>query len=121
MRAIQRTAKMHNIILSQPSIASSLSLSLSSRRFISSESESHFRDAGYLDESGLTSFDTLHELQVRSCKVFEGNELFGTYQEHLNGFEYMTYGQYDKCVDACRTVLIDLGKRERNHIFCFQF
>eukprot|EP00339_Tiarina_fusa_P021825 CAMPEP_0117030720 /NCGR_PEP_ID=MMETSP0472-20121206/22150_1 /TAXON_ID=693140 ORGANISM="Tiarina fusus, Strain LIS" /NCGR_SAMPLE_ID=MMETSP0472 /ASSEMBLY_ACC=CAM_ASM_000603 /LENGTH=682 /DNA_ID=CAMNT_0004738871 /DNA_START=125 /DNA_END=2173 /DNA_ORIENTATION=+ len=79
------------------------------QRFISAETETRFRETGYLDEEGLTQFETLHELQVRACQVYSGNDSFGTYQESTNSFEYMTYEQYDECVDACRTVLMDLG------------
>jgi hypothetical protein len=86
-------------------------LGCGSPRFISSEDESRFKEAGYLDDHGVTKFDTLYEMQTTACKVFSGNELFGTYKEHSNKFEFMTYEQYDEKVAACRKVLVDLGKK----------
>jgi hypothetical protein len=79
-------------------------------RFISSEREKDFQELGFLDENGLTVFDTLHEMQVRACKVYAQNDLFGTYQEGSNSFEYMTYDEYDNKVNQCRAALKTLGE-----------
>ena len=68
-------------------------------RFISTEHEKECQELGLLDEDGLTVFDTLHEMQVNSCKVFSENDLFGTYQEDSNSFEYITYQDYADKVD----------------------
>jgi hypothetical protein len=72
--------------------------------------EDNFRKAGILDEHGFTSFDTLHEMQVRSCMVYSGNDLFGTYNPGSEQFEYMTYQEFDEKVNQCRPLLKDLGK-----------
>jgi hypothetical protein len=84
--------------------------SASTNRSISTERENHFKDIGYLDDEGLTIFDTIHDMQVRSCDVYAENELFGSYDETENKFKYVTYEEFDKKVDRCRTVLQDLGK-----------
>lgn len=54
--------------------------------------------------------------------AFTDNPLFGTYKAPVEeenvvkdasgekgAFEWMTYGEYGEMVDACRTVLKDLG------------
>jgi hypothetical protein len=73
------------------------------------EEELAFQAKGYLDERGLTVFDTLHEMQVRSCKVFAPKDLFGTYSDESKKFEWMTFQDYEQAVDKCRAVLKDLG------------
>jgi hypothetical protein len=78
-------------------------------RFISSENEKHFHELGYLDERGLTVFDTLHEMQFRSCQVYAQNDLFGTYNPKSDKFEYMTFEEFSQKVHECRAVLKDLG------------
>jgi hypothetical protein len=82
-------------------------------RFISTEQEQHFKELGILDDQGLTVFDTLHEMQVRSCQVFKDNELFGTYDGESKSFKYMTYDEYNTKVNQCRSLLKDLGKQKR--------
>src|SRR5210317_1909142 len=79
-------------------------------RFISSENEKEFKSLGLLDEDGLTVFDTLHDMQVGSCKVYPENELFGTYDAESNSFKYMTYTDFDEKVNKCRTALKSLGE-----------
>jgi hypothetical protein len=74
------------------------------------ENEKAFQAKGFLDERGLTAFDTLHEMQVRSCQVFAQRELFGTYSKESKKFEWMTYQEYDNAINQCRAVLKDLGK-----------
>lgn len=76
-----------------------------------SDRERVFQAEGIVDDRGLTMFNTLHEMQVRSCKVYADNDLFGTY----NGtkFEWMTYQEYADNVDKCRAVLHDLGTYHR--------
>ena len=88
---------------------SSSILSNGSTRSISSERKEEFQELGYLDERGLTVFDTLHEMQVRSCTVFDENKLFGSYNEAENSYKYITYGEFDDKVNKCRAVLKDLG------------
>jgi hypothetical protein len=69
-----------------------------------------FQKLGYLNEQGLTQFDTLHEMQVRSCQVYAPNPLFGSYSESSKAFEWMTFAQFDTQVQKCRTLLKDLGE-----------
>ena len=68
-----------------------------------------YQGEGVLDEFGLTIFDTLHEMQVRSCQVFSERQLFGTYSEETADFEWMTFQDYADKVDTCRALLKDLG------------
>jgi len=67
---------------------------------------------GFLDERGLTVFDTLHELVDRSTQVFAPKDLFGTYVEVSKQFEWMTFNEFGTKVDHCRSVLNDLGVGE---------
>ncbi|KAG7349354.1 AMP-dependent synthetase and ligase [Nitzschia inconspicua] len=85
-------------------------------RFISTEREEHFKQLGILDDQGLTVFDTLHEMQVNSCKVFKDNDLFGTYEEASNSFKFMTYDEYNQKVNQCRSLLKDLGVEEYSKV-----
>ncbi|KAL3922082.1 MAG: hypothetical protein SGILL_002396 [Bacillariaceae sp.] len=81
-------------------------------RYITTEQTEEFQKLGILDDQGLTVFDTLHEMQVNSCKVFSPNELFGTYDEASNSFLYITYDEYSQKVNQCRALLKDLGVEE---------
>lgn len=65
---------------------------------------------GYVDDRGLTVFDTLHEMQERSCAVFADKDLFGTYNEEIKDFEWMTFDDYANKVHQCRATLQDLGE-----------
>jgi hypothetical protein len=76
-----------------------------------------FYERGYVDEDGLTVFDTLHEMQVRSCQVFAKKELFGTYSEDSKQFEWMTFREYGEKVDACRAFLQSVGTSRRRASF----
>jgi hypothetical protein len=69
-----------------------------------------FHEQGILDERGLTVFDTLYEMQVRSCQVFASHKLFGTYSNETKQFEWMKFHEYAAKVDTCRAVLRDLGE-----------
>ena len=55
-----------------------------------SETE-QWRREGIVDERGLVNFDTLHNMQVRSCRVFAEKRLFATYSEESQQFEWMTF------------------------------
>lgn len=68
-----------------------------------------WKDRGVLDEFECTTFSTLHEMQVHSCEVYSKNQLFGTFTEASQKFEWMTFGEYADKVDQCRNVLKDLG------------
>jgi len=76
--------------------------------------EKAMKEMGYLDDRGLTVFDTLHEMQVRSCAVYEKRNLFGTYSNETERFEWMSFKEYADKVDRCRTVLKDLGASLKN-------
>ena len=52
---------------------------------------------GILDERGLVNFDTLHNMQVRSCRVFADKNLFATYSEVTQKFEWMTFAECTCC------------------------
>jgi hypothetical protein len=76
--------------------------------------------SGWVDEDGLTSFTTLHELQLSACQVFADNQIFGTYAKKVpqqgdkdepgGAFEWMTYQEFSALVDKTRSVLKDIGK-----------
>ena len=90
----------------------------SCKRHISSDRVKEYQDLGYLDEYGLTKFDTLHEMQVRSCAVYAENDLFGTHNPESDQFEYITYKEFENRVNACRSVLHDLGKYFVVDVWC---
>eukprot|EP00542_Grammatophora_oceanica_P015624 CAMPEP_0194026162 /NCGR_PEP_ID=MMETSP0009_2-20130614/475_1 /TAXON_ID=210454 /ORGANISM="Grammatophora oceanica, Strain CCMP 410" /LENGTH=683 /DNA_ID=CAMNT_0038664711 /DNA_START=119 /DNA_END=2170 /DNA_ORIENTATION=- len=75
-----------------------------------------FQQKGYVDDIGLTMFDTLHELQHRSCAVYDANPIFGTHtvpEGSTEGkFEWMTYGEFNDKVAHARGVLKDIGIKE---------
>ena len=71
---------------------------------------------GVLDERGLVNFDTLHELQVNSCKTFATSELFGTYSKDKKIFEWDTYDAFAEQVAKTRAVLRDIGKYRKKLI-----
>jgi len=76
------------------------------------------QERGIFDSNNLLNFDTLHELQTNATIAFADNPLFGTYQgqegeeDSPSSFEWMSYSDYGEKVDACRTVLKDLGVQE---------
>lgn len=71
--------------------------------------ERRFYEKGWLDDQKLTQFETLHEMQVRSCQVYADRPLFGTYNNAVQKFEWMNFAQYDETVNRCRAFLKDLG------------
>jgi hypothetical protein len=86
------------------------STSSTSVRFISTEREKEFQSLGLLDDTGLTAFETLHEIQINSCTIFPQNDLFGTYDDDTKSFKFMTYEEWGRNVDRCRALLKDLGE-----------
>jgi len=42
--------------------------------------------------------------------VYTSNPLFGTFDDKHGDFQWMTYRDFGRRVDLCRTVLKDLGK-----------
>lgn len=103
-RVVKAAAITHNI----DGFSSNLS---TSRRSVSTDQEKHFQELGVLDDQGLTTFNTLHELQVNSSLVFKDQELFGTYVEESKSYDYITYDEYSQRVNKCRVLLKDLGKK----------
>ena len=75
-----------------------------------------FFQQGYLDDRGLTRFETLHELQVHSCAVFKDNPLYGTYNATTESFDFGTYGDFDRQVQTTRRVLQHLGVSQYDKI-----
>lgn len=57
------------------------------------EQELQWQSEGILDARGLVNFDTLHNMQVRSCLVFADKDLFGTFSPTTQNFEWMTYAE----------------------------
>jgi hypothetical protein len=55
--------------------------------------EEQFFKEGILDERGLLKFDTLHNMQVRSCRVYAGKDLFATYSPLTQKFEWMKFAE----------------------------
>jgi len=76
--------------------------------YVLSEHEQKYHDMGWLDDRGLTQFSTLHENQVRSCKIFA--PLYGVHNDETEEFEYSTYAEFEVQVNKARHVLQDLGK-----------
>jgi hypothetical protein len=75
------------------------------------ESEKAFQAKGFLDDrGGLTVFDALHEMQVRSCEAFAPRKLFGTDSKQMKQFGWMTHQEFDSAVNKCRAVLKDVGE-----------
>jgi hypothetical protein len=48
---------------------------------------------GIIDERNLVQFDTLHNMQIRSCQVFAPKPLFATYSPETKNFEWMTFAE----------------------------
>ncbi len=57
------------------------------------DSEQTFVKEGILDDRGLVQFDTLHNMQVRSCRVYADKDLFATYSATTQNFEWMTFAE----------------------------
>eukprot|EP00591_Stephanopyxis_turris_P006025 CAMPEP_0195519698 /NCGR_PEP_ID=MMETSP0794_2-20130614/15279_1 /TAXON_ID=515487 /ORGANISM="Stephanopyxis turris, Strain CCMP 815" /LENGTH=650 /DNA_ID=CAMNT_0040648891 /DNA_START=462 /DNA_END=2414 /DNA_ORIENTATION=+ len=58
-----------------------------------------------LDANNLLKFSTLHEMQSNACKNFASNELFGSYSDTSESFEWMTYQDFARKVELTRSVL----------------
>jgi long-chain acyl-CoA synthetase len=84
----------------------------SPRRFITTDQEKLFQGKGYLDQDCMVAFQTLHELQYRSCQVFADNEIFGTFDPATTSYNFMTYEEYNQKVNRCRSLLKDFGVKE---------
>lgn len=87
----------------------SSSVDMSVRIGMTPEQRKKFYEMGFVDERALVRFDTLHEMQSRSCQVFAKKNLFGTYSAESKKFEWMTFEEFGKKVDTCRAALKDLG------------
>jgi hypothetical protein len=95
-----------------PAVTAARLDSFSSKRSFSVELKK-WQELGYVDDKGLTVFDSLHEMQIRSCATYAENELFGTYTQGKDGkeafFQWMTFQEYATIVNKCRAVLKDIG------------
>ena len=95
-----------------PAVTAARLDSFSSKRSFSVELKK-WQELGYVDEKGLTLFNSLHEMQVRSCATYAENELFGTYTQGEDGkegsYQWMTFKEFARNVDKCRAVLKDIG------------
>lgn len=60
---------------------------------LSKAEEKALQEEGILDERGLVVFDTLHNMQTRSCRVFAPKNLFATYSEETKNFEWMSFAE----------------------------
>ena len=92
-------------------VAAAAATTANARRSLSATADfSQFQEQGIVDSDNLIKFDTLHEMQTRSCLVYEKRELFGTFSNKSNQFEWMTFKEYGDKVDQCRAMLKDLGE-----------
>jgi len=82
-----RRALRHRAVVS--SIRRSLSTETAAPPVLSKTEQ--WQQRGILDERGLVNFDTLHNMQVRSCEVFAHKNLFATFSEESQSFEWMTF------------------------------
>lgn len=57
------------------------------------DAEQQFVKEGIMDERGLVQFDTLHNMQVRSCRAYADKDLFSTYSVSTQNFEWMTFAE----------------------------
>jgi hypothetical protein len=72
----------------------SMSTSSNNNTFAWSESDREkWLAQGIIDERNLVHFDTLHNMQVRSCQVFAPKPLFATYSPETKNFEWMTFAE----------------------------
>ena len=59
--------------------------------------EQQYFKEGIMDERGLVQFDTLHNMQVRSCRVYADKDLFATYSTTTQNFEWMAFAECKLC------------------------
>ena len=87
---------------------------LTSRRMMMmstlTDMEQQYFKEGIMDERGLVQFDTLHNMQVRSCRVYADKDLFATYSTTTQNFEWMTFAE-------CKSCRIDFT--EEDFAFCW--
>lgn len=57
------------------------------------DDRTRWRAENIIDDADLVRFDTLHNMQVRSCRVFAPKPLFATYSAESKAFEWMTFGE----------------------------
>ena len=63
-------------------------------------------------------FDTLVEMQIKSCETNENSYLFGT--RGIDKFEWITYSQFEREVQKFRNVLahLDFGHGDKVAVIC---
>lgn len=107
----RRCGGSHRRFRVTPSLVSRC-FSATTKSSVLSQEEQEWHKKGILDERGLVKFDTLHNMQVRSCQVYAPKNLFATYSPDSQQFEWMTYvectyilcllaGWFGDCVFAC--------------------
>lgn len=57
------------------------------------EQRQKFYEMGYVDDRSLLCFDNLHDMQLRACDVFSTKNLFSTYSDETEKFEWMTFNE----------------------------
>ena len=107
-------ARMATIAASTPSASiSNYEKGGNGRRSFSSQDRlKALQSIGIVDDVGFTRFETLHDLQVNSCHVYEHNKLFGTFKANGDGgvYEWMTYTEFNDLVGKTRAALKDIGE-----------
>ena len=81
------TANTTTLMSSQPSTPRMMRMSTLTA------AEQQFVKEGIMDERGLVQFDTLHNMQVRSCRAYADKDLFATYSPTTQNFEWMTFAE----------------------------
>lgn len=124
LRGIQMTtSQLRNAVLrfapgNRTSLQSNVGRALTASRITPARAFSsniqNLQAEGVLDERGLVNFDTLHELQLNSCKTFASSELFGTYSKDKKIFEWDTYDVFAEQVAKTRAVLRGIGKYKKS-------
>jgi hypothetical protein len=74
-------------------LSTNVSISFSTKTTALTDAEQQFYKEGIMDERGLVQFDTLHNMQVRSCRVYAEKDLFATYSPTSQKFEWMTFAE----------------------------
>lgn len=59
-------------------------------------------------------FQSLVDMQIRSCQQYAGNQLFGTKRNGV--YQWITYGEFGRRVDAFRSALAALGVERGNKV-----
>ena len=86
--------------------------------------EQQFVQENIMDERGLVQFDTLHNMQIRSCRAYADKDLFSTYSTTTQNFEWMSFAEcklWLYCVHMCMYTSRGLALSSRISYMCFLF